>query len=303
MQRISSWTDLVTVLGRFRYGTIVGGVSPTPIKAEWLNMVQEEISNVILEAGMALDAEKENQLSQAIAQMMGGFLPLLGGTLTGRLNATKGVRTAKGLPTTNASEVGFAFGVDGDSGLFAASGTDADGSYLVLVIDGEEVSRWNADGSLTIPGELTLAGGKKTYHTGNKPTLLALIYPIGSIYLNAGVATSPADLFGFGTWTQLAPGRLLMGAGTGQDSRGESRTFAGGAVGGEYSHVLSVNEMPAHTHTNPQGGVLGTGGSLTSGDDTTDNVMSNPQSSSTGGNEAHNNMPPYLAVHMWQRTA
>lgn len=48
MQRISSWTDLVTALGRFPYGTIVGGVSPTPIKAEWLNAVQEELCNLIL---------------------------------------------------------------------------------------------------------------------------------------------------------------------------------------------------------------------------------------------------------------
>jgi len=66
MQRISSWTDLVGVLGRFRYGTVVGGVAPTPLKAEWLNMVQEELANFILAYLPALDKADDTQLLQAI---------------------------------------------------------------------------------------------------------------------------------------------------------------------------------------------------------------------------------------------
>ncbi len=33
------------------------------------------------------------------------------------------------------------------------------------------------------------------------------------------------------------------------------------------------------------------------------NVTSNITNANTGAGQAHNNMPPYLAVNMWQRTA
>ena len=316
MQRISSWTDLVAALGRFRYGTVAGGVAPTPLKAEWLNMVQEEIANVITGAGLALSADEDKQLLLAIQALLGdqlgqviqplidGCLPLAGGTLTGGLKTTKGVRSAKGLPTLgNNSAVGYAFGSDSDTGLFATTGTDIDDSELVLMIDSVEVARWSASGALTIPGGLTLAGGQTPYHTGNKSSMLALVYPVGSIYFNAGSATNPATLFGFGTWVALAPGRMLIGVGSGSDARAETRAFAAGEQSGEYNHVLTIPEMLAHTHTNPQGAVVaGAPGNLSSGDDSTDAVLSNPESSSTGGGLAHNNLPPYLAVYMWQRT-
>ena len=73
MQRISSWTDLVTALGRFRYGTIVGGVSPTPIKAEWLNAVQEELCNLILGYLPALDVEDNTQVLKAIQAAIANY--------------------------------------------------------------------------------------------------------------------------------------------------------------------------------------------------------------------------------------
>jgi len=73
MQRISSWTDLVSALGRFRYGTIVGGVSPTPIKAEWLNAVQEELCNLILGYLPALDVEDNAQVLKAIQAAIANY--------------------------------------------------------------------------------------------------------------------------------------------------------------------------------------------------------------------------------------
>lgn len=66
MQRISSWTDLVGASGCFRYGSVVGGVPPTPLKAEWLNMMQEELANFILAYLPALDEADDTQLLQAI---------------------------------------------------------------------------------------------------------------------------------------------------------------------------------------------------------------------------------------------
>lgn len=302
MQRISSWTDLVGALGRFRYGSLVHGIPPTPFKAEWLNMVQEEIANVVLAAGIELDAAKEDQLKQAILKIASGYLPLAGGTLTGLLKASKGVRTAKGLPTAgNASLVGYGFAGDGDTGLYATGGTDDDGSAVVLVVDGVEVARFKSDGTLT------LAGSYSPYHTGNKPAMLGVVYPVGSIYMNATDATNPATLLGFGTWQALGTGRMLIGAGSGTDARNETKTFAGGSTGGEYNHVLTVSEMPEHAHQTPQGSTApsGTTGPIyASGDDETRTTIGSniPDSSKVGGGAGHNNLPPYLTVYMWRRT-
>ena len=82
MQKISWWTELVGALGRFRYGTVTGGVAPTPIKAEWLNMVQEELVNFILAYLPALDADDNAQLLKAI-QAFGAAYPLKATTLAG----------------------------------------------------------------------------------------------------------------------------------------------------------------------------------------------------------------------------
>ena len=82
MQRISSWTDLVAAFGLFRYGTVTGGVAPTPLKAEWLNMVQEELANFILAYLPELDANDNTQLLKAI-QAFGALYPLKATTLAG----------------------------------------------------------------------------------------------------------------------------------------------------------------------------------------------------------------------------
>ncbi|MBR2781172.1 MAG: hypothetical protein IKD81_07175 [Eubacteriaceae bacterium] len=72
-----------------------------------------------------------------------------------------------------------------------------------------------------------------------KSSLVELIYPVGSIYMST-VQTSPQSLFG-GIWERIKD-RFLLSAGD---------SYAAGAVGGEESHVLSVNEMPSHSHVVP----------------------------------------------------
>ncbi len=136
--------------------------------------------------------------------------------------------------------------------------------------------------------------------------LLDMVYPVGSIYLSVN-ATDPSALFG-GTWQRLKD-RFLLGAGD---------SYAAGATGGEASHKLTVAEMPNHDHAiNP---IIKT----SSGEETTttgytvvhtgDNLVApgqtinvspvyGGQTAAVGNNYAHNNMPPYLAVYMWKRTA
>lgn len=120
--------------------------------------------------------------------------------------------------------------------------------------------------------------------------LLSLVYPVGSIYMSVN-STNPGTLFG-GTWTQLED-RFLLGAGT---------TYTAGDTGGEASHTLTVNEMPSHNHGFKRvTGAVSSGSNysrIASGGDAADDLITN-----TGGDQAHNNMPPYLVVYMWKRTA
>lgn len=67
--------------------------------------------------------------------------------------------------------------------------------------------------------------------------VLQAVYPIGSIYCSYG-NTSPATLFGFGTWTKIQD-RFLLGA---------SSTYGLGSTGGAATVTLTVNQIPAHNH-------------------------------------------------------
>ena len=119
-------------------------------------------------------------------------------------------------------------------------------------------------------------------------------FPVGAIYMSVNGRISPDEIFG-GTWERIG-GRFLIGA----DS-----TYQAGAIGGEAAHTLTANEMPSHTHNvtvdgqNPGAFQLQTGSSQ--------QVINLGQkqytSTSVGGGAAHNNMPPYLVVYMWKRTA
>ena len=157
-----------------------------------------------------------------------------------------------------------------------------------------------------------------------------LAYPVGSIYMSMS-ATNPAELFG-GTWEQIAQGRCLIGAGTGTDSRSESKTFTAGATGGEYNHVLTVGELASHDHsassnstgghthvqstngadsdTHPNGGKYSSGSQfgVTSQTNGATTGSSGGHShtitvNNNGSGTAHNNLPPYLGLYVWKRTA
>jgi hypothetical protein len=123
---------------------------------------------------------------------------------------------------------------------------------------------------------------------------LSTVYPVGSVYINASVATNPATLLGFGTWTAFAAGRVLVGLNSG-DTDFDTAEETGGAK----THTLTVDEMPAHTHSVPNSGSQNN--SFDSGTTVGNDVTGT--SGSTGGGQAHNNLQPYIVVYMWKRTA
>lgn len=141
------------------------------------------------------------------------------------------------------------------------------------------------------------------------------VYPVGSIYMNVN-NVDPSVIFG-GTWEQIKD-KFLLACGD---------TYNNGATGGVASnpytpagtvgnHTLTVNEIPQHTHnyhfedtpTTTQSGLAYAAAGQSAV------VWSEEQTSAVGGGQAHNhgfsgtattfdNMPPYLAVNVWVRTA
>ena len=92
-----------------------------------------------------------------------------------------------------------------------------------------------------------------------------------------------------------AAGRMPIGAGTGSDINNVARIFRvqDDDDSGEYVHTLTVPEMPAHTHEHDRGASTAThsGGSSRLGFGTSRTT------SSTGGSEPHNNMPPTFTMN------
>ena len=124
-----------------------------------------------------------------------------------------------------------------------------------------------------------------------------LVYPVGAIYMST-VETNPSTLFGFGTWERIQD-TFLLAAGS---------TYSAGSTGGEATHTLTEGEIPAHRHkiTYPNAG--GPYGDAAIGypesSNTTKTWMAEMcKTESVGGGTAHNNLPPYLAVYVWKRTA
>ena len=130
------------------------------------------------------------------------------------------------------------------------------------------------------------------------------VYPIGSIYMNFA-NVNPEALFG-GKWEKIED-RFLLAAGS---------EFSISSMGGEKEHTLTVDEMPSHNHT--QAGHSHSMGDLWSTGSGSDEAYTmsrkrktkirntstrQPEISTVGGGDPHNNMPPYIAVGIWRRVA
>ena len=127
----------------------------------------------------------------------------------------------------------------------------------------------------------------------DEQSFLNKVYPIGSIYMSMA-DTDPANLFG-GTWERIKDTFLL--------SSGD--IYNAGSSGGEAEHTLTIDEMPSHCHTlvyYNNAGAESWGYNYTTGKSQTSSQSTGSGGvGMTGGSQPHNNMPPYLTVHMWQR--
>ena len=132
------------------------------------------------------------------------------------------------------------------------------------------------------------------------------LYPVGTIYTSM-TNTSPATLFGFGTWEQIVDRFLYC-------------SDSSGTTGGEAEHTLTHAELPyskvmliRNVQDNYDGITVSSG--LTKIQ--VDHLKSRFYIESSvgwdlglqdvgfefGSNQPHSIMPPYITVYCWKRTA
>lgn len=144
---------------------------------------------------------------------------------------------------------------------------------------------------------------------------LQALHPVGSIYINT-TSTSPATLFGFGTWVEFGVGRVLVGQNA-SDALFDTLEETGGskdAIVVAHIHTGTTDGVGDHTHPNTaptvQNLIGGSSGAFV-------NLNTQPlgatgaagahshtfTTNSTGSSGTNANVQPYIVVKMWKRTA
>ena len=190
---------------------------------------------------------------------------------------------------------------------------DENGQLIYEKRSGEEINA----GSLTSPTSAVEAA-----------------HPVHSIFIST-VPTNPATLLGVGTWVRFGKGRTLISL-----DEAQSEFDAVEETGGVKEVALTTSQIPAHTHdtvphthTTPAhshaitasynedtvsasgsntrmddwywgtaGQIDKTGNTNVSGAGET-GVDAGAPTAAAGGGAAHPNLPPYVVVYIWKRTA
>lgn len=154
--------------------------------------------------------------------------------------------------------------------------------------------------------------------------LLPIFYPVGSYYETSDTTFNPNTEWG-GTWELEVAGQVHVSSGTGYTVNGaETNESDGGAP----TVTLNTTMIPAHTHgarlsngsirlfkgnqsTTASGSIsfssmtkrqYNDNGTATNSWQTATFAL-NHTHDSVGGGQPHENMPPYIVVNRWHRTA
>ena len=250
-------------------------VIPSPITTTGVTIANGDKVQVWSDGTNFYDA-KSNNVTGTVAVVNGG---------TGQITQQLAINALTGTQTNNR--------------VLRSDGTNSTLSQVVLTTD--------------VSGTLPLANGGTGVTTAAAITALVgnLLFPVGSIYTNATVATNPGTLLGFGTWTAFGAGRVPVGF----DSTNvlfDTAEETGGSANAtlpSHTHTATVTD-PGHLHAGGRVSFLNSG--INAGGNDTTSTPGNTSSAftsitvanSTEGASATNaNYQPYITVYMWKRTA
>ena len=207
-----------------------------------------------------------------------------------------------------------------DIGAAASSHTHSASNITAGTLGGSVVANATAVGTLTTKQlrNITISTADPTSSDGGNGDVWIKYgnaqsncpFPVGSIYISIA-STSPSSIWAGTGWEEFAKGKTLVGL---DSSDSDFSTI--GKTGGAKTHTLTTNEIPAHGHgmahthsyTGPNTGSwkVGTGKAhtwCTSAGSKTSGGASKSTTDNAGGSLAHNNLQPYITVHMWKRVS
>lgn len=315
---LDSSTYVLTTTLKDQDGNTLGTAQTVDLPIESV-VVSGSYDSATKEVVLVLESGSEIRFS--VADLVSGLQPEI--TSSNKLSADLVDDTSTTHKFTTASDISKLAGIEANANnyILPAATTSTLGGVKVgehLEIDANGVLETDVHVALydepdtpqPIPPVTTdrIADGAVTADKLDKASIIDIIYPVGSIYISVN-NVSPATFLG-GTWAAVEDTFLL----------GASNTYAAGSTGGEATHTLTTNEMPSHHHTAEMCGITASGsGAATQGDfyrttywnrfqNSGNNVhdyygMGTLTTKDSGDGQAHNNMPPYLAVYIWKRTA
>jgi hypothetical protein len=175
-----------------------------------------------------------------------------GGLTKNRPTSGRSVKAAYSLSGSGVSDTLLAYPMENPVWITGASGEDiiarlgdslGTNKFSIRNYANTEVAYFNSKGSLNVIGnnitgikvvDAPTDAANKSYvdtHSAN----LSAAYPIGSVYITTS-STNPATLLGFGTWTQISKGRVLVG-----EDPAQSNFATAGQTGGNYTVNISAH--------------------------------------------------------------
>lgn len=288
----------------------------TPATLQMIQDIKQGLISVgkAVEADNATSAENDgngDNIANAYAKQNGSYPGMSVGTASSATHATDADNDGDGnnIAATYAKKGGrlipLLYTSTGQCIALLPSGTYPDVldmGFINGVASGATLpSGWNMGDFVAITAVNDLNVTVVNQHNGNIFGHTATgKYDVGDYYISNS-STSPAAKYG-GSWTQLQ-GRFILGAGMG---------YVLGATGGEANVILTTDQMPNHDHGVIDGDTRTTVGfSFGAGIpgveiqswSNVDNVGKVIFTDAKGGNQSHNNMPPYRVAYIWYRVS
>jgi len=266
VQAMPAYDDSSIQPGYFQDGEPVQGTIGTIVPASWLNGVQEELVAVINEAGLTLDGTDNTQLLQALRILMWQSIYPVGAIY---------ISTVSTSPATlfggTWEAMGGRFLIGADSTYQAGKA----GGSATHTLTAAEMPSHGHSGSAGYGGEHS--------HSATSDTTANHTHTRGTMEITGTISTgarwyNPAGTGAFYSWHTGDQDGDTSGSGGKIFNFAASKSWTGAtSAAGQHSHKVTVTQGGAHNHSVSVG--------------------------NTGGGQPHNNMPPYLPVYMWERTA